>query len=695
MVGKRQHYVPRLLQRGFLIAPLDDGERTWLHRHSASPKLVGIRDVGVEDWFYSRKSVDGSTTLDDAITEYERDLSHSVNAFRNADPGTVIDSRHAAEIVVHLVLRAAHLRNLMVSGVARMTSEIEAMFTDPARLSTMIGLDGPIIGQGTANAIQSSAAELVPAGIPAAFSERLMTFTLRELGDQLVANAATALTPLIGEMFADSASLVRDSHCTMLTRPIADIGWVAELAAFSWVILGAERLILSDAVALSRAKGQKFSPLLFTSGIDAELVAMPLSPDRVLVGHRHDAALDLATFNEDAAAAAESFFIATQPMELALVSRIGSGPAEALDQMINEAVAEAETERRLAPCDIPPVWPERRITQDFSYSVHLTDFGDSKLAKEIADVVQIVVSTIARDLPLQHLDGVTIAADYEGALANLDRGDPSLPPVTSTALGYGLGVAMPVTVLREGVRKEHIVLAAGIAQAWISDDSSRRAFGLHTLYKMLAGVAHTTRYASALGQPFTPDAMAKVLHCAVAPTPPGYWAAREAAFVAAGEGATYADCVIESLEFAEKEVAALRTQMSDASDVGLISIRALECVRAILDHAADWLGHRDGLAEGEQFAGRDLPDRLRSRGLDRWIELFGRDLAACYGPEGTLEFAILATLSRHVERLLWALGIYCWPEGEVVRCIVSDQPFILHELPLTPQSVHHDAVWRC
>jgi hypothetical protein len=34
--------------------------------------LVGIADVGVEDWFYSRKGAPGEVTLDDAITEFER-----------------------------------------------------------------------------------------------------------------------------------------------------------------------------------------------------------------------------------------------------------------------------------------------------------------------------------------------------------------------------------------------------------------------------------------------------------------------------------------------------------------------------------------------------------------------------------------------------------------------------------------------
>lgn len=48
-----------------------------------------------------------------------------------------------------------------------------------------------------------------------------------------------------------------------------------------------------------------------------------------------------------------------------------------------------------------------------------------------------------------------------------------------------------------------------------------------------------------------------------------------------------------------------------------------------------------------------------------------------------LEFSIMTTLSRHVERLFWSLGLYCWPEGDDVRCIVSDQVFLPPQEPIT------------
>jgi hypothetical protein len=126
MAGKRQHYIPRLLQRGFLHDPKEEAERTWLHRRDTEPKLVGIRDVGVEDWFYSRNPDGLKPTLDEAITEFEGDLSATVNSFRAMSHKASVDAVLAAECVVHLVMRTNHLRNVMSKGFTSILEEIES-----------------------------------------------------------------------------------------------------------------------------------------------------------------------------------------------------------------------------------------------------------------------------------------------------------------------------------------------------------------------------------------------------------------------------------------------------------------------------------------------------------------------------------------------------------------------------------------
>ncbi len=637
MAGKRQHYVPRLLQRGFLDDPTDDAERTWLHRPGTAARLVGIRDVGVENWFYSRKSTDGTSTLDDAITDYERDLAKNVRTLRDAAPGTGIDAALAAETVVHFVLRAAHLRRIMSSGITSATDEIAALFTDPARLGTMLGLNGPALSSAVTDVIADSAAKLVPAGFPSALTERLMAFLVREVGDQLVAQAVAMLDPLFPTLFAGLAAKIRDTHNSLLKKPLDNNGWVAAFRAFDWSVEAATDLILPDAVALSQQDGGPLEPLLFTTAADAALVLTPVAHDRVLIGRRGGTRMvDLVRFNEQAAAGCEAFFIAARPFDAeGLSARIGTGPAAALAASISGTLREAEQVRALGAVDVASAQPREIAQADFSYRVTLADFGDDLLAKEYAEILQTVISALARDLPLQSLDAITIAAHYDHALATLDRGDPALPSASSGALGYGIGIAKPVTVTCDGQPKTHLVVAASLAEGWISPDPALRASSLHTLVAMLAGIAEAARSADGHAVRFTPDVIGRDLHLAGARTPSGYWSAKRAAFVDPNQGESYAELVIDSLDYAEHEIVAERARMADSSDIDAATTRAIECLTAVLGHAADWLGHRDGLADGQVFTGDDLPDRLKGRGLDRWIELFGRDLAACYPPDGT------------------------------------------------------------
>jgi hypothetical protein len=680
MAGKRQHYVPRLLQRGFLLHSMDDSdaERTWLHRRGVAPRPVSINDIGVEEWFYSRKSADGSPTLDDHITDLEDELGPTVASFREAQPRTIIDAAEAAACVVHLVMRTKHLRSMLDDGMNTIINDVGALFSDPGRLGQIFGFVGQELSPSITNGIRNAALDLAGQGVPPSLSERLMTILVRENQDLIVANVTSDMAPILGLLGAGINLKVRDAHNRILTHAPEENAWLSRLTSFRWTIEEGEGLILPDAVALAVEADARLVPLLFATGPDTTGVAMPVAHNRILVGLAPEReTLPIAQFNEQAAAACSAFFISSLPLEdTGLADRIGRGPADAIQSAIDEAVREFE-----------PVHPHQfeqsnvRIEntfeqRGFSYSVSLPDWGDAAVARELGQAIHSIVGEIARHLPLQELDGFTIAADYREALAELDRGDPTLPAVESTALDYGTGAAMPVTVIRDGQAKEHFVVNAAIAVCLLSDDEQLRASAIAFFVKLLANVGHGTLFARDAAFTFKPDALTRDLHLLVASTPCGWFTAREAAFIAPFVGKEYADLVIQSLEFAEGELALEAVKAREAGDISNFTRRAGECVAATLSHAADWLGHRAGLVEGQLFDGDDLPAQLRSRGLDHWIELFGRDLAAVYAnPAAGMDLAVVTRLSQHVERLLWSLGVYAWSEEEGIQCLVTDQPF--------------------
>jgi hypothetical protein len=674
MAGKRQHYVPRLLQRGFLDDPAAEAERTWLHRIASPAKCVGIKDVGVEDWFYSRKGLLGEKTLDDAITDFEGALARDVASFRDAVPGSTVEARLAAKTVTHLVIRTAHLRRGLSDGITAIMSELEALLSNPQRLGAMMGMTGPLLGPGAVDRIRSLALELEEFGFPIAFGERLISLFVREQAGRFIPQIAEALSPLVPSMLTRLGDKVRDTHNELVAKPLDDHGWVARLSIFSWSVETTSDIILPDAVALARGERGVFEPLLFSKQDDTEVVVLPVAHDRVLIGRRTpESVVDLAEFNVQAAAACEGFFIAARSFDANKLSEgIGTGPASALAEAIKGALETAEKTRVPDRSNLQKM--ERRTPEDqnFTFQVKLHGFGSDVRAQDYADVIATVVRDLSYEMPLHDLDGITIAADYDQALSEVDRGDPSLPPVVSGALEYGVGVAMPITVVREGNRKKHLVFAATVADGWLSKDAATQSQSLHLLIKMLAGIAHSTQYINAAFS--NPDAMAREFHTAVAEAPVGYWTARQAAFVSPEQGQNYAKLTMDSLAYAKDAIEASRLCMQDSSDVYEPVSTAIVCVCAILSHAADWLGHRDGVVDGHPTGGPDLPEQLKLYGLDRWIELFGRDLAACYAEDGALDLEVIEMLGRHVERLFWCFGVYCWPEEDNVRCIVIDRP---------------------
>jgi hypothetical protein len=88
---------------------------------------------------------------------------------------------------------------------------------------------------------------------------------------------------------------------------------------------------------------------------------------------------------------------------------------------------------------------------------------------------------------------------------------------------------------------------------------------------------------------------------------------------------------------------------------------ALPQISFVLSHAAEWLGHRDGLPDQDEFPGASLPNDLQAYELHLWLELFGRDLRNLYDADGLFTSAHIFALGRHVERLLWTVQICPWP----------------------------------
>ena len=91
--------------------------------------------------------------------------------------------------------------------------------------------------------------------------------------------------------------------------------------------------------------------------------------------------------------------------------------------------------------------------------------------------------TLGSFMDLSTLEGITIAIDYDAALADIDQGMEGLPPLDRTVTDELRGVAKTCQIVRDGAVRSHIVFDAAqvvplIAGDAVTDDDRKEVIGL-------------------------------------------------------------------------------------------------------------------------------------------------------------------------------------------------------------------------
>ncbi|MEP7313949.1 MAG: hypothetical protein ABI859_15305 [Pseudomonadota bacterium] len=671
MAGKRQHYVPRFLQRGFLHNPPEEAERTWLHRRGAQARLVGIRDVGVSEYFYSKMRADGAATLDDLITAIEGSLDSELSLIKAKPAGEPIDPGAAARLTAHLMFRTAHVRSVLAQGAGQILAGAATLFTDPSAAREHLGLDN-LGGNMAMDSAVDKALQTLPLealAFPRLLARRIVSFLARENFDALHDELWPVVRQVVAEMTKDIPGWIRDAHNRVL-ETTKKVQWEEDLAALSWQtreVLGA---VLPDCVVLAREAGHDFTPFLLSVRHNVDLVVLPFAHDRVLVGSRGlNAGISVEVLNAASAACSDNFFISRCASDgIGLSGLIGQRTAMMIETSVSDALSPFQPTSR-AKADRNTLMArviDTDVASSFSYSLTCIGVADTEMAAQLGEIVNVIVEELSRAMPLSTLDGITFAVDYPAAVAGVDRGDPGLGAAQSRPRDYGRPVAKQVAVVRNGARKTHIVVDFVIADGLLSDNRIDRSHAIHTIVAMLAGVAHTARYESQLEEDTAvpPDDVARLMHQGSSVVPSSYFCARESAFSDPSAGERYAALVRDSLDTAREAITSARLMYRNSADMDALLAVALPQISFVLTHVAEWLGHREGLPDQDEFPGSSLPLELKSYELHLWLELFGRDLRNLYNVEGQFTSTNIFALGRHVERLLWTVQICPWPKED-------------------------------
>jgi hypothetical protein len=130
--GTRHHFIPQFLLRGFATRRGRDAAYAWVFPRDREPYNANVLNIAVEGHFYT---YEGSSEIDDLITNAEGPLGEVVDLLRSSGTAESISKVELANLFTHFEVRTKHLRqNFEILGAFLIGKTIEFV-ADEQRLT--------------------------------------------------------------------------------------------------------------------------------------------------------------------------------------------------------------------------------------------------------------------------------------------------------------------------------------------------------------------------------------------------------------------------------------------------------------------------------------------------------------------------------------------------------------------------------
>ena len=236
-----------------------------------------------------------------------------------------------------------------------------------------------------------------------------------------------------------------------------------------------------------------------------------------------------------------------------------------------------------------------------SIPVSVRGFADATEAENFGHEIALTVRSISCYINLSRLDGITVAFDYDDALAELDRGYEPTRVLARTSDDRAIGVAMAPAVVRDGVVKGHLVFYAPIVLP--IQDETHEEFR-QALYLIAHECAHIEdlqcrdeRFPGTILQSEITDFEEAFFEPIIASLSGEYAACRLSAIFGEEQAPAYEICFVGALEEASNEANAAIRDYRLHGDLNRVLEEAGRPLCEPLRFAAYLIGHLDGRNE--------------------------------------------------------------------------------------------------
>jgi hypothetical protein len=308
MAGKRHHYIPRFLQRGFLMGN-PKKEYTYMYLNGGVQRPSKIDNVGVEGQFYS---IDGETELDDVYTDLESTYADIINKLRNL-PFEKIDQGELAEIISHFEVRTNNLRKSFYSSSKGFLNKMTESFLNIDVLKPLIQ---NTVQQRVTNGgfIDDLFNQLdVPSQHREALFEHIRPMIEMKLDD----NINAILEPIKGS-FKEAINerlkgVIKKSHINGMIKHVSKSAKHEEYKNLNYRVINTNfNLILGDSVVIFEFEGiNEFKPFYDIKNT-LKSVYLPISSNLFIYGAKDNSEPKLDILNKMVAKCSSEFFIACE-----------------------------------------------------------------------------------------------------------------------------------------------------------------------------------------------------------------------------------------------------------------------------------------------------------------------------------------------------------------------------------------------
>jgi gamma-glutamylcyclotransferase (GGCT)/AIG2-like uncharacterized protein YtfP len=286
--GKRHHFLPKFLQKGFAIEENSKTQKIWVYKKNSPTYPANIIDSGVEGYFYG---VDGDSTLDDEITTFEDKYGRIIHSARTSPLDTKLDKKSISKLIYNFEIRTRNLRQNFRESMDFVVQEVLNKLSNPKEyekiLKRMIDdeLNKLIDQECEQQGVPRSILPLYRAAFKNESKDKLELYT--PLLHEKMKSSCEHFKELVTDVLASS---VKNSHIKAMLesskKTPLKLKWYEQLE-YSICETGDEEIPLGDSIILFHVKEDRKFKNFLDDKKSLIAVILPISPKRIIYGTKN------------------------------------------------------------------------------------------------------------------------------------------------------------------------------------------------------------------------------------------------------------------------------------------------------------------------------------------------------------------------------------------------------------------------